>query len=240
MPFRSTYRKQNGILVPYGSTGGIIDNPYSANYSALLHGDGSHGGTTFRDEVGNSWSITHGSPTISTTQSKFGGSSITFPSGTPSRIAAPSHARFGFGSGNFTIGGWLRQVAGASVQNLVDTRTASNTGIAVYMSGNRLAVASNIASLAQAPSDHGYDTWLHFEVCRYNNTLRGFIEGAQVLAVADTRTYASASQCFMGWDYGVNSNQFLSGWLDSVYVIKGVALRTTSQGFTPPSLPPRL
>ena len=66
--------------------------PYFHNNSLLLHGDGTNGSTTFKDDSINNHTITaYGNAQISTAQSKFGGSSIYFDGNGDYLIYYPVH-----------------------------------------------------------------------------------------------------------------------------------------------------
>ena len=71
--------------------GGSAD-PYAANVISLLHFDGVNGSTTFTDQVpSRSWGRS-GTSTISTAQSKFGGSSLNVPVSSNISLSAPTSA----------------------------------------------------------------------------------------------------------------------------------------------------
>jgi len=60
-------------------TGTKSDDPNYSSVSLLLNGNGTNGSTTFTDSSVNNHTITrNGNAQISTTQSKFGGSSMYF------------------------------------------------------------------------------------------------------------------------------------------------------------------
>lgn len=205
--------------------------------SALLHFEGADGSTTFTDEVGNAWTAV-GNAQIDTAQFKFGASSGLFD-GSGDYINTGNNARFGFGSGNWTIEGFFKKAVGATGNRcLVDTRGASKEGIAVYASSSGftgLGVASNAGLIAETNSNLGGSAFDHFAVCRQGNTLRGYVGGVQVFSVADTRTYASESTCFVGSTY--IGGQSTNGWLDELRINKGVCEYPDGTTFTQPSAP---
>ncbi|AJQ26172.1 hypothetical protein [Pelosinus fermentans] len=67
---------------------------------SLLHFDGG-----LTDESGKVWAAQNGA-TVSTTQSKFGGSSL-YLNGINQCLTTPNNTDFDFGSGDFTIEGWV-------------------------------------------------------------------------------------------------------------------------------------
>ena len=94
----------------------IYVNPYSfasaptdpnfANVSLLLHGDGANNSTTFTDSSSNNFTLSRvGDVKISTTQSKFGGSSIFFD-GAGDYLTLANNSVFTFPS-SFTVEAWV-------------------------------------------------------------------------------------------------------------------------------------
>ena len=81
--------------------------PYFHNNSLLLHGDGTNGSTTFKDDSINNHTITaYGNAQISTTQSKFGGASMKFD-GSGDYLAIADNDDFELGSSDFTLEAWV-------------------------------------------------------------------------------------------------------------------------------------
>lgn len=226
-----------GANKPSGGGG----DPHWANVVLLLHFDGTNGSTTITDNSssGKTPDLVAGNTQISTAQSKFGGSSVIFD-GAGDYVRYASHADFGFGAGDYTVEGFIYQADANIDRCLFETRTAVNVGIGIY-SGvnaanqqNRLIVSSNSATLAGASTTAITPfTWTHWAVTRSSGTLFGFLNGVQVWTVADARTYASASTCFIGSNYV--PGQYQNGYVDELRVTKGVARYTS--GFTPPSAP---
>ena len=96
-------------------------DPYFANVSLLLHMD-----STFADDSSNALTVTSvGSPSISTTQSKFGGSSAAV--GGANYLTVPSNATlFDFGTGDFTIEFWIYYTTTSQIQ--IFSRSGNQTG----------------------------------------------------------------------------------------------------------------
>lgn len=221
--------------VMMAGAGGSLPDPYWANVAALLHMDGANGSTTFTDETGKTWTANAGAA-ISTSQSKFGGASGDFRAS--AWITTPSHADFGFGSGDFTIEGFnFYTTTGGGDQCVFDNRSGANTGIAIYIAGSGgntlLRAFSNAAQIAtSSPAGFSLSTWEHWAVTRQGTTLRGFIGGTQVFSVTDSRTYASSAAPFIGDNYVAPSQSALTR-VDEVRITKGVARYTAN--FTPPT-----
>lgn len=207
----------------------------SANVSSLLQFNGSDGSTTFTDETGKVWTAS-GNAQIDTASNKWGGASGTFD-GTGDYISTPSHAGFGFGTGDFTIAGWAIRSVAAGDKCLFDNRGASNQGIGIYLNAtsypNKLTAFNNSALIAQSTNSLPSTVWFHWAVTRQGTTLRGFIDGALEFTATDSRTYASSATPYIGANY--LGTQAFEGNADSTIILKGLALYTAA--FTPPAGP---
>jgi hypothetical protein len=226
------------LVNPYshgGGGGGPPTDPYFASVVALLHFDGADASTTFTDVTGKTWTGS-GNAQLDTAQVKYGTASLLLD-GTGDYLSTASHAGFGFGAGDYTVEGWLRQSTQTLARCLFDTRTASNEGIGIYSSNagasqeNKLVLAGSGVLSDSGATTFTANTQTHWAVTRSGTTLRGFIAGVVVSSVTDSRTYASASTAFIGANY--LGTQAFEGWIDDVRVTKGVARYTAN--FTPPS-----
>lgn len=217
-----------------GAGGGGGGDPSFASVTSLLHFDGADASTTFTDQKGLTWTAA-GQAQLDTAQSKFGGASLLLD-GSGDYITSASNAAFGFGAGEFTVEGWFRANVLSGNMCLLDTRTASNEGIAIYAlaaATGTFAVYSN-AGLLVGTGNFTTNQWDHFAVVRDGTTLRLYLNGVQQASVSDSRTYASASTCFLGDNY-VAPSQPVNGWVDDLRITKGVCRYPSGTGFTPPS-----
>lgn len=216
------------------ATGGSVTDPFFANVSALLHFEGANGGTTFTDQTGKTWAVGHGTPTTTTSQSKFGTSSGVFTRSAQSQISTASNAGFGFGSGDFTIEAWIRLAGATGVLTIFESRTASLTGVQFFVDGVVLGASSNTAQIGFGSGSPSMSpgSWFHVALCRSGSTLRAFIGGVQSFSVTDSRTYAASAPATIGGDYANSPSQFFDGWIDDLRVTKGIARYTAA--FTPP------
>ena len=80
---------------------------YFSDVGVLLHGDGTNGSTAIVDSSTNNHTVNvNGNAQISTTKSKFGGSSMYF-NGSGDYLTIPNNSSFDFGYGDFTIEFWM-------------------------------------------------------------------------------------------------------------------------------------
>lgn len=240
---RSALRsRQRGFLLNPHRFGAA--DPNFANVSLLLHFDGPNASTTFTDSSSNGFTATVvGNAQISTAQSRFGGSSGLFD-GTGDYIHFPTNAAFGFGTGDYTVEGFVR----FSITNLnrcvFDNRGASVEGIGVYVDSSavtpsdfrgRLSLSTNVGFIAVGASTafSASSNFQHWAVTRASGTIRGFIDGTLVWSGTDSRTLASAAPAYVGANY-LGTQEYV-GYQDEMRVTKGVARYTAS--FTAPSAP---
>ena len=102
--------------------------------SFLSHFDGVDGSTTFTDETGKSI-VPYGDTKISSTQSKFGGSSAYFD-GSGDYLAIAASNDFEFGAGDFTVECWFRVPNITGNKALFSSQTPYWLGAFVW--GNRI------------------------------------------------------------------------------------------------------
>jgi len=165
-----------------GTNPATIGDPNFADVSLLLHMDGSNGSTTFTDSSSNGLTVTaNGNAQISTTQSKFGGSSAYFD-GNGDYLTASHASNFNFGSGDFTAEVWFNVPAGApsGIEPFITTAAGQGgTGtdfqgiwFGLYQ-GQYYFIASTNGSSWDVVIGAGTpptDTWTHFCVVRSGNT----------------------------------------------------------------------
>jgi hypothetical protein len=174
----------------------------------------------------------NGNAKISTTQSKFGGSSL-YLDGTNDFISAVAQPDFGFGTGNFTIECFVYKTTNTSYRTIIDMRTAS-VDEAIFIglqSDNQLYVYLNgvirIQSVLTMPSN----TWTHIALTRYSSTIKLFMNGVQVgSSYVDTTDY-TIKPVRIGASY--DGQYGLTGYIDDVRICKGTAKYTT--GFVVPT-----
>ena len=209
-------------------------DPYRSQVSLLLHGDGANGSTTIVDSSPTPKTVTAvGNAQISTAQSKFGGASIAFD-GSGDYLDLSASSNFNFGTGNYTVEGWLYQ-SNVSTDIIADFRVGQGQSIGIYsgISSNfRLAIANNTAVILTSSISFLINTWTHWAVCREDSTVRIFIGGTLAGSVTDSRNYTNSS-CRIGAN--LVAGQGFNGYIDDLRITKGVARYTSN--FTPPTAP---
>lgn len=227
----------SGMFAAAGPT-----DPYFANVSLLLHGDGTNGSTTIIDSSSSPKTVTAvGNAQISTAQSKFGGSSLAFDGNGDFLRLQTGIADYSFGSGNFTVEAWVYRnntTTGVIFVGQSDLATAAG-------SGNIFYVGSSNSDLYVGPVTYGITspsppvgTWAHVAWCRNGGTFRSFLNGAIIGSRTDLGTLsinvgATTHPPAIG---ATNANYApLNGYIDDLRITKGVARYTAA--FTPPTAP---
>ena len=203
------------------------------NLKLLLHCNGTHNGTTFVDSSPVGRSITVGSTTTVTDQSKFGGASAYFGVG---NLSIASSTDFDFGAGAYTIEFWLRLGNGTNPYGLLG-RSSGNTGpwrfrtsggvIYYEWTDDNGTFSSNINGGSLSAN-----TWYHIAVSDPGTAPKLFVNGTQVGRTGSRPNSFTASSVVL--DIGrAHSLNRVFGWMDEVAIWKGAA--NYSGSFTPSS-----
>jgi hypothetical protein len=217
----------------------VNDDPYFANVSLLLRGDGTNGSTTITDSSPSPKTVTaFGNAQISTVESKFGGASIAFD-GSGDYLTTPANSDFSFDA-DFTIEMWLktsvfsqdtvfRRVAsnGPNISNAIELLFFNGSGATPNICVNSNTILIN-GSISAATGN-----WVHIAVSRSGSAMKLFVDGIQSGSTATTSTNFSAGSTF-GFIVGrfQAGAGHLNGYIDDLRITKGVARYTAN--FTPP------
>lgn len=196
---------------------------YATSVVALLHFDGTNGSTTFTDQIpGNSWSTMNGTPTISTAQSKFGGSSLAGASSggiTTSPITGPA-----LPTGDATTEFWvLPGVSTATEGNTVNV----NSGLCLMMKNNILYYRSSFVDRMNSGTLAA--GWHFIAMTQSGTTKTLFVDGVLTATCVDTAQFGARQIATDG-----TANPF-NGYIDEVRQTNGVVRYTAT--FTPPNSP---
>lgn len=230
-----------------GGGGGAATDPHFASVAILLHGDGTNGTTAFVDS--SSHGRTHdaaSSSTISTSQSKFGGASISVAASGGAGVRYLDDTEFTLGSADFTFEcfvyfndtGALRYLMGQCASSGANTsssisveRTAGNRIRSTACSGSSIVV--DITGTIAITNN----TWYYIAFGRDGNTFRQFVD-----AVADGTASYSGSINDSSDRLGVGClGDFLSsplnGFIDEYRLTTGVYRNIASLGVPAAAFP---
>lgn len=231
-PARLTMRRGSrpAVLTPKGSAASADGDADFGSVGALLHLDGTNGGTSFPDVKGNTW--TRNVVTTTTAHSKFGGASADFTA-TGARLQTTSAAWFDFAAGDFVIEAWCKKAAGTGTgdEHLFDAWSGRflfryrNGAPQLYVSGIGTPLLSFSATISST-------AFVHVAVVRYGNVWTVYFDGVSVASTTASGTMSSTAANFTLGNSNTGSDTF-GGYIDEFRVTKGVARYTAA--FTPPT-----
>jgi hypothetical protein len=171
---------------------------------------------------------------ISTTQSKFGGSSIKF-NGTSDYLNAGSSINLD-SFGDFTIEAWIYPTASAD-QNIIARWTTGNRSYRMYMTTptNYLRIHYNNDTInLDSTTAVTLNTWSHVAATRSGSNLYLFLNGTSIAtATSSTLIGPNAINTLIGATESASPQSFFNGYIDDVRITKGYARYTAN--FTPPT-----
>jgi hypothetical protein len=190
--------------------------------------------------------VTAGSAQASTTQVKYGTSSMKFNGSTDylTMLASPN---LDMGTGNFTIECWVYPI---SVANNYPSFLSSITGWSAGANSHRFnnvgqankfsfhlngsAGVSAGDPYMTSTNTFSFNTWHHYAVTRSGNTWRMFVNGNLENTQTSSVTYnPSLGGLRVGWATWDAANGYFNGYVDDLRITKGYARYTSA--FTPPT-----
>ena len=228
------------MLSRFATLGGAPTDPYWANVSYLLVGNGVNGTTTnIKDSSSNNIATTiFGNTVISTTQSKYGSGSVYFD-GSDDYLTLPNTSLLSFGTGDFTCEGWvyctnLPASDGTSAPCLYYTGAA---GILFsFWQGNMKVSSDFVADFVTYPSASIVNNgWFYFAITRSGTSMRGFINGTQIGGTTTVSNNLGNAGVVIGHYAYAGYNRQFQGYLYDFRVTKGVCRYTST--FTAPTAP---
>jgi len=185
-----------------------------------------------------------GNAQISTTQSKFGGSSMYFD-GTGDYLVTRTTADLQMGTGDFTWECWFRpnSLPGAGQYETLWAQRASTSGyggpcIVMDSAGNYLMFVSNAAATnwqilgTDSGLDVSLNTWQHLAIVRYGNTVRIYKDGIAGTSATASEAVGTSGATTVGAGTAAG-DQAIDAYIDDLRITKGIARYTSN--FTPPT-----
>lgn len=181
------------------------------------------------DSAGKQDIIVFGAAALSTTQVKYGTTSIALLGGS-NYLRLPPRQNLAFGTGNFTIQFWVNPSSFYDYITILSTRTGVNTtswSIGTQGAAQMLFYAGSEIVRDTTPMSAG--TWYHFAFVRNNGVITGYRNGVSFASVANTYNFTSPD-LLIGRD--LTFGEQFTGYLDDIK-ISNYAEYTGN--FTPPS-----
>jgi len=182
---------------------------------------------------------TVGNAQISTTQSKWGGGSISFD-GTSGTYSSGASTTVPLGSGDFVVECWVYLNA-SKAQGIFDTRAtnSSTTGIALYLtSGNVWQMVINNAGFNVGGSITN-SVWTHVAVVRTSTTLYVYVAGSLVNSSALSNNLNDTTFLLgtLRDNADATTTWKLNGYVDDLRITKGYNRGYTGSTITVPTAP---
>ena len=217
----------------------IIDS--SAETIFLMKARGASGGdnesASWIDSAGTSQSLTKtGDPIVSTfSPYRSGGYSAWFD-GANTELQVASSSDFAYGTGNFTIEGWIFPLVASTWQQIVghDGYPSAGAGVVWLSDQNKIhwyqsgSTGGNMASGVIPIGE-----WTHFAVVREGtgtNQTKLYINGVQANTMTSSTNYAAD-----GIEIGNNQTYDFYGYMRDIRIVKGTAVYTSA--FSVPTEP---
>jgi hypothetical protein len=218
------------LAAPVPSIVLVTPDPNFSSVELLLHMDGTNGSTTFTDSSSNSLTVTaNGNAQISTAQSKFGGASGLFD-GNGDYLLVPADGT-AIGTGDFTIEGWIRTIAGNGYRCIVSLDPSSDNN-SLYVISNAI-IWYDSGDRCQSTT-FSNDVWYHVAVTRSSGTVRVFLDGT-VSGTTFSSTANIGNNTTRISTRGAATGEWFHGYIDDLRITKGVARYTAN--FTAPTAP---
>jgi hypothetical protein len=182
---------------------------------------------------------TLGNAQISTTQSKFGGSSMYFDA-TGDYLTAATNPNIAFGTGDFTIELWVYSLdVSVSERGMFQTsdtvgglKTTYTTGVLAYFKASG-EMGANVGNTAYITSGAGIaqSSWTHIAVTRYSGAVNVWVNGiSRASGTGNTANLSGQNICVGGY---YSTSYLLSGYINDFRITKGYARYTAN--FTAPT-----
>jgi hypothetical protein len=176
-------------------------------------------------------SVTNASVTASAGIYEYYGTGSALFNGTTSRLSVPNSADFQFGTGDFTVEGWLNSVAlkANAVFAKCSTDATWTTGWTCEINSGYITFYDGIAGARYggATNPMAINTWYHVAWSRQSGSLKMFVNGNLVRTDAIASNFAPAVNFTIGNDTTTNTYA-LNAYFQDVRVYKGVAKYTAA------------
>ena len=239
-----TFKASDGVnLVSTLSTFSIAFKVTNSKYTTfLLAADSASLDNPILDVSSNELTISKAGNLFSNSFSPYhpGGYSTYFD-GSGDYLTVTTDTSLQFGTGDFTIEGWIYLISRSNTRNGIfgnySSYSAGSLGMfAGHSSGSTTAyqVAYNGATFPASVIQGGtivYNQWVHFAVVRNSGTMDLYIDGTSVDSITATASIDGVGSNFVIGCPGDNLGSSMHGYLRDFRVVKGTAVYTSN--FTP-------
>jgi hypothetical protein len=227
----SNARVVKGTAVYTGTTYTVPTAPVTAVSGTSLLANMTNAGIPDIAMMNNLETV--GSAQVSTSVKKYGTGSLSF-NGTTDYLTEPYSPVMNFGTGNFTVEGWIYlNSLSNSYYTMAGTWTSGSSDEWLIQISNANTIrflTSAGTSFYSATITTG--TWYHIAGVRNNGTITLYVNGTSVGSYSNTNSIGSASKTLY---IGVQQTPiwYLNGYIDDFRITNGLARYTAN--FTPPT-----
>lgn len=182
---------------------------------------------------------TAGNARISTAVKKYGTGSIAFDGVSGTYLATANQSTFAFGTGNFTIEGWINApAAGYDPMTLIRSWNYDGTNFVGFRLEVRAAADGGklgfyVQTTYILEGTYTANTWVHFAIVKNGTTAVMYINGVATSAPATCNILGPVTgDAYIGI-YTPPSGYLFTGYIDDLRITKGIARYTAN--FTPPT-----
>jgi len=177
---------------------------------------------------------TVGNAQISTTQSKWGGSSMYFDS-SGDCLSIPYSQTTVFGTGNFTMEAWVYPLSWPNNAAIISGNGVTNSILwGKYDSASNFGVVNdNVAWIITDGTLPTINTWSHVALVRSGTTMKMYVNGIQTGSTATNSSNFVGPTRVVGARNTSGSSGAFDGYIEDVRITTGVARYLTN--FTPPT-----
>ena len=242
------YASDAGFAVPTAAFPRIACpacDPYFGNVVLLAGFNGTNGSTgapgmTDESPAAHGTATARGTAQISTTQAKFGASSLTVNA--TSSVTWPSSTDFTFGSGAFTVELfiWPTSTTGGPLEVIGVWGGASNGWVIYTINGQwywniSTTGADNIVVEQGCIGAMTLSAWNHLAIDFDGTTYRLYVNGTTCSTSTTLRTMFSGTSVLSIGSDATNANNIPTAYIDEVRITKGVARYANNTSFAVPT-----
>ena len=147
-----------------------------------------------------------------------------------------SNTLFSFGTGNFTVEGWMYLTTMGVYNTLFSNGTAVAGAVGLYtLTNNKLSFAEYYGTDVNGSTTLSINTWYHVAVTRSGSTVRLFLNGNIENSNASDSFNNTTNNLIIGSVWGTAADGRMNGYISNFRIVKGTALYTAA--FTPSTSP---
>jgi len=174
---------------------------------------------------------TVGDAKLSTAVSKFGGTSMYFD-GTGDYLSMPTNQMYAFGTGDFTIEGWLYFTGNQNFGPMfISSTTGAGNALHIQINNaNKVRVTNETTEFLLATNAISLSTWTHIAVVRSGTTLSIYQNGTLNGSTTNSTNFIQ-NGALVGLE-PTGGSFYYAGYIDDLRITKGYARYTSN--FTAP------